>query len=236
MMQGDAVMGACHGPRRWAIVATGGLCIAAALLGAGGTLPRTAGMPGASAQDDGASAESTVIDLGHVEIVGSYTPSFNPCEAPAAPASLTVPPSTASLDEAQHSVDFTIVEPSWLPGATYQLRRVQVSAGDRVTLDYRDTAVDPTAAGVDDLIIYEQPWADVGGEFDVAAVPEKRLIDGRPAAFWIAPPIPCQGAPITAPSFQEAAWERGDLLIEIGGMGLTPDEITRIAESLTEPS
>jgi hypothetical protein len=167
-----------------------------------------------------------VIDLGHVQIVAKPSlRSLAPAGALPPGATIIATSHSVSVEQADQSVAFSIVLPTWLPSPTYELTRVDVLY-DSVTLDYRDTSIQ----GLHDIMIREQPWSNVQGQLFISGIPGEGTIDGRPAAYWTQ-----DGTPMGP--MQEASWERGDLLISFTApAGVTPDIIRQIAESLTEQS
>jgi hypothetical protein len=163
-----------------------------------------------------------------------------------------------TVDEAQAEVDFTILEPSWIPEGL-ALHDVAYSPEEQVvSLSYREPTENFTAMPI---TIYEAPldngWSShsylaIGASADITAVQIKRA-DGAITGeyvkgFWVTPPDMRSGSIETPFAVQWNAnipicrlrWQDAGLMFEIwsqtsGWQGDCPvslDEMVAIAESM----
>jgi len=148
------------------------------------------------------------------------------------PSNRAIASRPVSFEEAAATVDFTIIQPTWLPSAGYQLWQVQLLGDQEVILYYRDTTFRPGLESPRDIAIHERRWSTIGIR-GVPASLEEGSIDGRPAAFW--------SLTFPAPALSDgtvtrlmAAWERGDLFIEFNTAGISKEQLAQVAASLAE--
>lgn len=181
----------------------------------------------------------TLQRFGIVLVAPTPVPS-SPVAAPAAPAQAPTARETAlarvSLAEAQQQVPFRIPLPTWLPdGVT--LRGAFVGKGPSgdtrtapisVTLSYQ-SLTDPRAG----LGITIQNGPSTGGYVVPAGAGQEVLVNGHPAIF-------VQGAWTPERTWNETAdatmlsWEADGFtyIVSSSGLGLTREDILRIAEPL----
>lgn len=166
------------------------------------------------------------INLGHVRVVS------NPSNEPGAnighpaPNSHQIEARVVSLEEAQRSTQFKILQPQWLPSPELELASVfqLVSPfSDRTLNTVLKYRASPTH-----WITIRQSF--VPKKIQIPFTAWEGRIGGRPAAFFIHD-VPIQNHPGHI-SLLKCLWEYEPFLIEIQGPGISSEEIGRIAESL----